>query len=96
MLSALIVPAALAAAGVILAFQPVSGHARGATTYECGYAAFGGGRRHVPLNFFLVAVLFLLFDVELLILLPMAAARFAGTGLLAMFIFFVLLSLGFW
>ena len=95
MLSVFLVPTLVGAAGVVLSFQWGAQTPRGNTLYECGYAALGGGRREVPLNFFLVAILFLLFDVELLMLLPLVAAGL-GQAAGALLFFFVVLTLGFW
>lgn len=83
------------AVGAALSFQWGGLRTRLSTSYECGFPALGGGRRIIPLNFFLVAILFLLFDVELLVLLPLADSAL-GPASGAALIFFVLLSVGFW
>ena len=72
-------------------------------TYECGMQPIGTARRRISVKFFLVAVLFILFDVETIFLLPWAvnlrelsAAR-AGNGsflLLEMLGFIGVLLLG--
>ena len=52
------------------------------TAYECGMGSAGGARLRVSIHFYLVAVLFILFDVESLLLIPWAvtAREFAAAG----------------
>ncbi len=52
------------------------------TVYECGMEAIGNARMRLSIHFYLVAVLFILFDVEALLLLPWAvtAREFARDG----------------
>ena len=45
-----------------------------ATTYECGMGAEGSARLRLSIHFYLVAVLFIRFDVESLLLAPWAVA----------------------
>jgi NADH-quinone oxidoreductase subunit A len=45
-----------------------------ADAYECGLAPTGTARMRLSIHFYLVAVLFILFDVESLMLLPWAVA----------------------
>ena|SRR5262245_57809669 len=42
--------------------------------YECGMGAIGNARIRLSIHFYLVAVLFILFDVESLLLIPWAVA----------------------
>ena len=50
--------------------------------YECGMGSIGGARLRLSIHFYLVAVLFILFDVESLLLIPWAVAAkdFAAAG----------------
>jgi len=75
-------------------------------TYESGLAPIGPGRRRVPVRFYLIATLFILFDVEVIYLYPWAVefrqlARPVAEGglgigaLAAMGVFVGILLLGF-
>ena len=67
-----------------------------ATTYETGILPKRLARDRIPVKFYLVAMLFLLFDVEAVFLFPWAISR-RGLPLAAdvgMAIFFVILVLG--
>ena len=52
------------------------------SAYECGMSARGDARIRLSIHFYLVAVLFILFDVESLLLIPWAvtAREFAAAG----------------
>ena len=41
--------------------------------YECGFDAFGDARMKFDIRFYLVALLFILFDIEVIFLMPWAA-----------------------
>ncbi|MCS7061316.1 MAG: NADH-quinone oxidoreductase subunit A [Anaerolineae bacterium] len=64
--------------------------------YESGMMAIGPAQRRLPVRFYLVAVLFILFDVEIIFLFSLAAAlRDLGwTGFAALFVFVVVLLAG--
>lgn len=49
-------------------------------TYESGMEPIGDARQHFDVKFYLVAVLFLVFDVELLFLYPWAVAAYNPVG----------------
>ena len=40
--------------------------------YECGVTTIGSSRRRIPIRYYLVAMLFLLFDLEIVFLYPWA------------------------
>ncbi len=67
-------------------------------SYECGIAAEEDARGQVSVHFYLVAVLFLIFDVESIFLFPWAVMyrKLALFGLIEMVIFILILFIGWW
>jgi NADH-quinone oxidoreductase subunit A len=67
------------------------------STYECGFDPFGDSRSPFDVRVYLVAILFILFDLETAFLVPWAVVfRQLGLfGLISMGIFLVLLTVGF-
>ena len=67
------------------------------TEYECGFPAFEDSRAQFDVRFYLVAILFIIFDIEAAYLFPWAVSVFdAGwTAWFAMMIFLVELAFGF-
>ncbi|WP_114950830.1 NADH-quinone oxidoreductase subunit A [Sphingosinicella terrae] len=65
--------------------------------YECGFPAFEDSRAQFDVRFYLVAILFIIFDIEAAFLFPWAVSVFdAGwVAWFAMMIFLVELGLGF-
>jgi NADH-quinone oxidoreductase subunit A len=65
--------------------------------YESGMNPYGEGTRRMPVRFYLIAVLFILFDIEVVFFLPWAIVfRQLGLfGLVEMFIFIVILLVGY-
>lgn len=66
--------------------------------FECGIESVGNARIPFSVKYFLVAILFVLFDVEVIFMYPWAVNfREMGTnGLLKMGLFMVLLVIGFY
>lgn len=48
------------------------------SAYECGFRSYGAQRRPFSLYFFQLALLFLVFDAEVLILMPIPVLSFLG------------------
>ncbi|MQC26427.1 MAG: NADH-quinone oxidoreductase subunit A [Chloroflexi bacterium] len=71
--------------------------ARKSAPYESGMQPIGPGTRRMPVRFYLIAVLFILFDIEVVFFLPWAVTfRQLGIfGLIEMLIFIVVLLVGF-
>src|SRR5512139_1903665 len=71
--------------------------ARKSNPYESGMRPFGPGTRRMPVHFYLVAVLFILFDIEVIFFLPWAVVfRQLGIfGFVEMTIFIVILLVGY-
>jgi NADH-quinone oxidoreductase subunit A len=65
--------------------------------FECGIPSEGFAHRPVPVRFYLMAILFILFDVELAFLFPWAVVyRSLGMfGFVEMLVFFVVVGVGF-
>ncbi|MGA8203753.1 MAG: NADH-quinone oxidoreductase subunit A [Woeseiaceae bacterium] len=65
--------------------------------YECGFEAFDDSRMKFDVRYYLVAILFIIFDLEIAFLFPWAVALDSvGTfGLLAMALFLAILVVGF-
>ncbi len=67
------------------------------TAYECGFDPFGEARSPFDVGFYLVAILFLVFDIEVAYLLPWAlgGAQTGISGFSALLIFLIVLTVGF-
>jgi NADH-quinone oxidoreductase subunit A len=65
--------------------------------FECGIPSEGFARKPVAVRFYMMALLFILFDVELTFLFPWAVVyRSLGMfGFIEMFIFFAVVAIGF-
>lgn len=94
-----VLAAGLAALVVILghAFGPRRPTQRKSAPYESGMTPFGPGTRRIRVAFFLIAIDFILFDIEVVFFLPWAVAlRELGLyGLTVMSIFTAILLVGF-
>lgn len=67
------------------------------TAYECGFDAFDDSRHKFDIRFYLVAILFIIFDLEIAFLFPWAVSLSAiGTfGFWSMMSFLAILTIGF-
>jgi len=68
---------------MLLSHVPLKWHKHGKvkdSTYESGMVPIGDARGRFNVRFYLVAMLFLLFDVELIFMYPWALAFFRSTG----------------
>jgi NADH-quinone oxidoreductase subunit A len=65
--------------------------------YECGFEAFEDSRMKFDVRYYLVAILFIIFDLEIAFLFPWAVAldQIGVAGLLAMAVFLGVLVVGF-
>ena len=89
-------------AGLILALNHTLGpkpknSAQKLEPFECGVAPIGPTSPHLSVKFYLVAMLFILFDVEIVWLFPWAVTLrdFKWSGIIGMFSFLSVLILGF-
>jgi len=90
---------AVAAIAIFLGelFGPKRKSAKKAQPYESGMLPIGPGTRRMPVRFYLIAVLFILFDIEIVFFLPWAVVfRQLGLfGLIEMIIFIGILLVGY-
>ncbi len=95
LLVALGMGAALLIVGGILG--PRNPSAEKLSPYECGFEAFEDSRMKFDVRFYLVAILFIIFDLEIAFLFPWAVAldHVGVTGLIAMGVFLLILVIGF-
>jgi len=65
--------------------------------YECGFEAFEDSRMRFDVRYYLVAILFIIFDLEIAFLFPWAVSldQIGLFGLLAMALFLAILIVGF-
>jgi NADH-quinone oxidoreductase subunit A len=65
--------------------------------YECGFEAFEDARMKFDVRYYLVAILFILFDLEIAFLFPWATVinDIGLAGFLAMMLFLAILTVGF-
>jgi NADH-quinone oxidoreductase subunit A len=67
------------------------------SAYECGFNAFDDARMKFDIRFYLVAILFIIFDLEVSFLFPWATAfgRLGAFGFWSMMLFLGVLTVGF-
>ena len=78
-------------------FSPKNPDPEKLSAYECGFEAFSDSRIEFDVRFYLVAILFIIFDLEIAFLFPWAVALddIGISGFLAMMIFLLVLVAGF-
>ena len=67
------------------------------TAYECGFNPFSDSRTEFDIKFYIVAILFLIFDLEISFLFPFSVCFdiIGATGFYCMLIFLFVLTVGF-
>jgi NADH-quinone oxidoreductase subunit A len=72
-------------------------YAEKVSAYECGFEAFDDARRRFDVRFYLVAILFIIFDLEVAFLFPWAVSLgdIGVFGFLSMMGFLAVLTVGF-
>lgn len=94
---------ATAVAGLVVLISIFFGpkrHARSVkkvAPYESGMNAIGLGQRRFPVRFYLIAVLFILFDIEVIFFYPFAVAfrQLGWFGFVEMLVFIAILLVGY-
>ena len=78
-------------------FSPKNPDPEKLSAYECGFEAFGDSRMEFDIRFYLVAILFIIFDLEIAFLFPWAISlgSIGALGFWSMMIFLFVLSVGF-
>mgnify|MGYP001414263057 FL=1 len=79
------------------AFSPNNPDPEKLSAYECGFEAFGNARSKFDVRFYLVAILFIIFDLEIAFLFPWAISlgKIGILGFYSMMIFLLILTIGF-
>jgi len=67
------------------------------SAYECGFEPFGDARGKFDVRFYLVAILFIIFDLEVAFLFPWAVTlgKIGLVGFWSMMVFLAVLTIGF-
>ena len=67
------------------------------STYECGFESFGNIKQKFDVRFYLVAILFIIFDLEIAFLFPWSVIlkKIGLTGFWSMIVFIITLTIGF-
>jgi NADH-quinone oxidoreductase subunit A len=92
---------AVALAVVIVAASYILGEQRPdsekVSAYECGFEAFDDARSRFDVRFYLVAILFIIFDLEVAFLFPWAVSlgETGVFGFWSMMVFLAILTIGF-
>ena len=83
--------------GLGMLFGPRRPTYRKSQPYESGMEPYGPGTRRMSVRYYLVAVLFILFDIELIFFLPWAIVfrKLGAGGLAGMFLFIGVLLVGY-
>jgi NADH-quinone oxidoreductase subunit A len=92
---AAVVAGAMVAASLIVARQRPDSEKL--SPYECGFEAFDDARRRFDVRFYLVSILFIIFDLEVAFLFPWAISlgRIGAFGFWSMVCFLGVLTVGF-
>jgi len=83
---------------VNLLLAPHNSYEEKNSVFECGFHSFlGQNRTEFSVSFFIFALLFLLFDLEILLIYPYSVSSYNNDiyGLIIMIVFFLLLTVGF-
>ena len=80
-----------------LLFSPKNPDSEKLSAYECGFEAFSDSRMEFDVRFYLVAILFIIFDLEIAFLFPWAISlgSLGALGFWSMMIFLAILTVGF-
>ena len=95
----LIIALSLSVAFIVINFilSPKKPDPEKLSAYECGFEPFNDSRMEFDVRFYLVAILFIIFDLEIAFLFPWAISlsNIGNLGFWSMMIFLVILAVGF-
>jgi len=79
------------------AFSPKNPDPEKLSAYECGFEPFNDSRMEFDIRFYLVAILFIIFDLEIAFLFPWAITlgNIGYFGFFSMMLFLFILTIGF-
>jgi len=79
------------------AFSPKNPDPEKLSAYECGFEPFNDSRMEFDIRFYLVAILFIIFDLEIAFLFPWAITlgNIGLFGFFSMMLFLFILTIGF-
>jgi len=80
-----------------VAFSPKNPDPEKLSAYECGFEPFNDSRMEFDIRFYLVAILFIIFDLEIAFLFPWAITlgNIGLFGFFSMMLFLFILTIGF-
>jgi NADH:ubiquinone oxidoreductase subunit 3 (subunit A) len=83
--------------GLSFVFSTQKGDPEKVSAYECGFDPFDDARNRFDIRFYLVAILFIIFDLEVTFLFPWAVSlsKISFFGFWSMIIFLAILTIGF-
>ena len=83
--------------GIGALLGPRSANKKKVAPYECGFEAFEDARMKFDVRYYLLAILFIIFDLEIAFLFPWAVVfkNLGAVGFIEMIVFLLLLLLGF-
>ena len=95
----LIIASGLSVAFIVIniIFSPKKPDPEKLSAYECGFEPFNDSRMEFDVRFYLVAILFIIFDLEIAFLFPWAVSlgNIGILGFCSMMIFLFILTVGF-
>jgi len=88
---------ALVLVGVSFIFATKKSDPEKISAYECGFDPFDDARSRFDIRFYLVAILFIIFDLEVTFLFPWAVVlnKIGLFGFWSMMVFLIILTIGF-
>ena len=95
LLTGIVIGVVALAAGRVL--SPRNPYPAKLSAYECGFEAFEDARMKFDVRYYLVAILFIIFDLEIAFLFPWAVAfkDVSTLGFWSMMVFLAVLTIGF-